>query len=134
MESLVLLAPTSKMGKTVRIDKDTKWKINRKLSCQIYNIVYLISCEKERCQDIKYVGEAGRSLRTRQADHCGYVRNSHSDKTTGANFNQPGHSLADMKILILEQVNSNDPAHRKEREHHFINIFKSYHKGMNKQG
>ena len=126
--------PFIKVRKTVKIDKDTQWKINRKFSCQNYNIIYLISCEKERCKDIKYIGETGRSLKTRLADHCGYVRNNHTDQATGAHFNQPGHSLADMKILILEQVKSNDPAYRKEREHHFINKFNSHYKGMNKQG
>ena len=111
----------------------TTWKLNRKFSCQNYNIIYLISCDKERCIENKYIGETGRSLKTRLADHCGYVRNHHTDQATGAHFNQPGHSLANMKITILEQVKTNEISYRKEREHYFINKFNTHHKGMNKQ-
>ena len=125
--------PFVKTGKTVKIDKNITWKLNRKFTCQNYNIIYLISCEKERCQENKYIGETGRSLKTRLADHCGYVRNHRTDQATGAHFNQSGHSLANMKVTVLEQVKNHDIAYRKEREHYFINKFNTYHKGMNKQ-
>ena len=61
------------------------------------------------------------------------MRNFHIDQATGAHFNQAGHSLANMKITLLEQVKQNDIAYRKEREHYFINKFNTYHTGMNKQ-
>ena len=57
----------------------------------------------------------GRSLKTRFADHCGYVTNHHTDQATGAHFTQPGHSLANMKITLLEQVKTHDISYRKER-------------------
>ena len=56
-----------------------------------------------------------------------------TDRATGAHFNLPGHSLADLKITILEQVKKTDIDYRKEREHYFINMFDAYHKGMNRQ-
>ena len=36
-------------------------------------------------------------------DYCGYV-NNYVDTATGSHFNQPGHSLADMSVTVLEQV------------------------------
>ena len=125
--------PYIKIGKTVQIDKHTKGKLNRKFSCENFNIIYLISCEKERCKNNKYIGETGRPLKTRLADHCGYVRNFHFEQATGGHFNQPGHSLAHLKITILEQVKVNDSEYRKEREHFFINKFNTYHAGIKKQ-
>ena len=103
-----------KRGKTVKINiKNATWKLNRKFSCQNYNILYVKSCDKERCQENRYIGETRRSLKTHLADHGCYVRNQ---QATRAHFNQPGHSLANMNIAIWEQVERNDVAYRKEIE------------------
>ena len=63
----------------------------------------MIECQKENCKK-RYVGETKRSLKYRLAEHRGYVTNQHTDKATGAHFNAEGHSLSDLKIIILEQV------------------------------
>ena len=52
--------------------------------------------------------------------------------TTGAHFNRPGHSLANWKILILEQVKKKDPLYRKESERYFIQKFDTFYNGMNR--
>ena len=108
------------------------WKINKKLDCTSYNIVYLIECDKDRCQK-RYIGETKRSLKHRLADHRGYVQNTHLDKATGAHFNSPGHSLANMKITILEQVRKSDTEYRKQRESYFIRKFNTFNKGLNQK-
>ena len=36
-------------------------------------------------------------------DHRGYVNNL-VDSATGQHFNQPGHSLADLSVSVIEQV------------------------------
>ena len=76
----------------------------------------MIYCNKEHCKENRYIGETGRMLRHRLADHRGYVTSKVTSKSTGAHFNLPGHSLANMKITILEQVKKKDPEYRKERE------------------
>ena len=48
-------------------------------------------------------------LKTRLADYCGYVRNKKTDKATGAHFNLPGHTLADLTVTALEQSKKKDP-------------------------
>ena len=40
-------------------------------------------------------------LKYRITDHCGCVRNGRLGKATGANFNLPGHSLADIKVSVF---------------------------------
>ena len=42
-------------------------------------------------------------------------------------FNESGHSLADMKMIILEKVKKNDELYRKECEHYFIRKFNTYY-------
>jgi hypothetical protein len=69
----------------------------------------------------------------RFAEHRGYVRNRKLEKATGAHFNLPGHSMADMKITIIEKVKSDDPQMKKLRESHFINQFGTRYNGMNKK-
>ena len=92
----------------------------------------MIQCDKERCME-RYIGDTGRLLRARLAEHRGYVVNKTTERATGAHFNLPGHSLSDMKITVLEQVKFKDESYRKERETYFINKFNTYHTGMNRQ-
>ena len=92
----------------------------------------MLECNKDNCKE-RYIGESKRSLKTRLADHRGYIVNHHVDKATGAHFNQPGHSLANLRVTILEQVKVNSTSYRKERETYFINKFKTLHKGLNRQ-
>ena len=67
------------------------------------------------------------------ADHRGYVTNKIVEKATGAHFNLPGHSLANLTITILEQVKYQDKEYRKERESYFIRKFNTFYKGINRQ-
>ena len=93
--------PYIKEGKTIKINKTTTWQHNKKFTCNTSNVVYLIECKKETCQK-RYIGQTGRPLRSRLADHCGYVVNEHDNIATGAHFTSLGHSLSDLTITILE--------------------------------
>ena len=46
--------------------------------------------------------------------------------------NDPGHSLADLRVTILEQVKKKCILYRKEREEYFIRKFNTVHEGINK--
>ena len=63
----------------------------------------------------------------------GYINNQVLSQATGAHFNLPGHSLADLKATILEQVKYNDEEYSKERESYHIRIFNTYYNGLNRQ-
>ena len=43
-------------------------------------------------------------LEKRMAKHGGYVQNKNLEQATGAHFNLPGHSVANMKMTVSEQV------------------------------
>jgi hypothetical protein len=119
-------------GRNVRIDKRSTWRINRKLNCLTFNSVYMIECDKDKCKQ-RYIGETKRPIKYRIADHRGYIVNKQLDKATGAHFNLPGHSLANMKFTILEQVKTNNENYRKERERYLINKFDTFYRGLNRQ-
>ena len=107
----------------------TKWKLNKQLDFNSFNIVYMIECQKENCKK-RYVGETKRSLKYRLAEHRGYVTNQHIDKATGAHFNTARHSLSNLKILILEQVRKKEIEYRKQREKYFIRKLNTLNKNF----
>ena len=105
--------------------------MSQQITCESYNLVYMISCQKENCLQ-NYIGESERTLKDRISEHIGYIRTKKHNQATGHHFNLPGHSLADMKVIGLEQVRSRDPMYRKERESYLIRKFNTYYKGMNR--
>ena len=122
--------PFIQTGSEVKINQKDTWKIMKKVNCESYNCVYLIICQK--C-NTKYIGETGRMLKARFSDHRGYINNQVVSVTTGDHFNLPGHSLANMKIQILEQVIFHNEQYMKERESYLINKFNTYYNGLNRQ-
>ena len=122
--------PYIREGKSIKINGHD-WKINKKLNCKSYNVVYAICCKKDNCRSI-YIGESKRMLKFRLDDHRGYV-NNHVDTATGSHFKQPGHSLADMSVTVLEQVRKNNDSYRQEREEYFVRKLNTIQKRMNRK-
>ena len=122
--------PYIEEGNKVKINS-TEWKIKNKFDCNSYNVIYAILCKK-KCKQV-YIGETRRLLNFRVADHRGYVSRQETDKATGAHFTMPGHSLADLRVTIIEQTRGKSDEYRKEREHYFIRKFDTYYNGINRQ-
>ena len=125
------ICPYVKEGKEVKIEnKKVPWKISKNVNCESKNIIYIIECLK--CKK-RYIGESKRSLKSRLADHRGYINKEQVDTATGAHYNQPGHQLSDLSVTILEVSRKQEDNYRKEREKYFINLFNTNYKGLNKQ-
>ena len=118
--------------KEVKLEDKTSWKLEKKTNCETFNCVYMIQCMKQNCNE-RYIGQTGRLLKHRIADHRGYISNQVTSKAYGAHWNLPGHSLALMKFTVLEQVKYNSEPYRKERETYFINKFNTFYKGVNQE-
>ena len=123
--------PYIKEVKSLKMN-EVEWKINQSLDFTSSNCIYMIQCSKDNC-NMRYIGETKRVMKFRFAEHRGYVTNQILSTPTGEHFNLPGHSLADMNMLILEKVRSRDDLYRKEREKYFIRKFNTYYRGLNKQ-
>ena len=52
------------------------------------------------------------------------------EQSTEEHFNKPGHTMADMKISLLEKIKSQDPQLRKIRESLFIQKFNTSYKRL----
>ena len=94
--------------------------------------IWLIVIRKDVLKNTS-IGETKRSLRSRFADHRGYVKGKQTEKATGMHFNLPGHSVTNMKVSIIEQVKYNSDLYRKEREDFYIRRFNTYNEGFNRK-
>ena len=88
-------------------------------------------CKKDNCKEV-YIGETKRQLKFRLSEHCGYIHTIHTNTATGRHFNLPGHSLADLSVIIIEQVKKKNTLYRKEREQYHIRRFNTLYQGMNR--
>ena len=118
--------------KEVKIDSKNTWKINKKVNCNTFNIIYLLECQKESCKK-RYIGTSGQKFKDRLADHRGYISNLVLSRATGAHWNQPDHSLEQLKVFILEQTKNNSEEYRREREKFFIRLFDTFKSGLNRE-
>ena len=67
----------------------------RSFTCTSENLVYCISCR--RYTHI-YIGETGRSLRSRIGEHLRSVRNNNPGFPVAQHFNSAGHSITDVQV------------------------------------
>ena len=82
---------TGKEYKTISYDR---------LSCGSTNVIYGIHCVY--C-GLVYVGETGRSLRSRMNGHRSTIKKG-GQSLLHRHFHQPDHSVDDMRVPILEKV------------------------------
>ena len=80
--------------------KEYKTTTYDKLSCGSSNIVYGIHCI--HC-GLVYVGETGRSLRSRMNGHRSAIKKG-GQSLLHRHFHQPNHSVDDMRVQILEKI------------------------------
>ena len=111
------------------------WAINNPIDCNTSGVIYKIFCAK--CRDWHYIGETGRPLCKRFAEHKASVGHfkgrsvATGHETVAEHFNLPGHSVADMRIMGIERVMSSNPNMRKIREKIWIYRYDSVTYGGN---
>lgn len=113
-----------------------KVTISTPVSCSTKNLVYVITCDKKECKHKQYIGETGKQLKERFKQHLDCVRsqNENLNKTAVAeHFNLPGHSVANMKVSVIENCKQESTMYRKCRESFFINKFETKHLGLNRR-
>jgi hypothetical protein len=101
------------------------YSIRSQVSCDSNNLIYLIDCAK--CGKVQYVGETGQTLKKRFYGHrhniLHYKDNAeqsntykHEDTMVAKHFNENGHTIDDMKVTVIEQINITNTDLRKRRE------------------
>ena len=124
--------PLIRSGNKVKLSDNKHWNIKQNVNCNSFTVIYLLEYDKDKCRK-RYIGETGRIFRFRQAEHKGYFLNMVESQPAGAHFNLPGHSLANMKAKILDQVKINNEEYRTEREKYFLKKLDRYNNGLNRK-
>ena len=104
--------PYVEEGKTIKIG-NKEWKINSKVDCLSYNVVYLLICKKDSCKEKFYIGETKNILKFLIDQHRGYINNENKTQQQRDHYNSPGHSVSDLSVTILEKVRKNYALYRK---------------------
>ena len=90
--------------------------IRHNFTCTSSNIIYCISCIKY-CK--LYIGETGRRLSDRFAEHLRSVRNNDVDKPVTRHFNAANHSISDIKVCAISPISGGNDS-RKTHEKRLI--------------
>ena len=72
-----------------------------------------------------------RSFKDSLSEHRDYLKQDVVTEPSGAHFTQPGHNVAHLKGVVLEEVMNPDPFVLKSREHLLINKFDLFRNGLN---
>ena len=83
-------------------------------TCKTKNLVYLIQC------GLQYVGETENPLHITMNGHKSDINTRKLDKPVAAHFNQPDHSLNDLRVMGIDKKHTNSAQWRKQRESYWI--------------
>ena len=107
--------------------------VKKLVNCETKNVIYVITCSKQKCKFVQYIGETSRRLKDRFSQHLNYVKKADFSQPTGYHFNLAGHSISDMKVCIIEQCMYDSVIYRQTRESHFIDKFNTKYSGLNRK-
>ena len=91
-------------------------RITTAVNCDTENNIYGIFCNKPDCDEV-YVGKCSRRFGVRLNEHRSAVKRKQLSQEVANHFNQPGHSVQNLRAVVLEKVRNKDPFVLKAREH-----------------
>ena len=104
--------------------------IRHNFTCTSSNIIYCISCSK--CCKL-YIGETGRRLSDRFAEHLRSVRNDDVDKPVARHFNAANHFISDMKICAISPISGGNDSRKRHEKHLIFKIGTIHPHGLNER-
>jgi len=105
-----------------------QYPITHTMTCDSNNIIYLITCTK--CYK-QYVGQTSRKLRMRLNGHRSDIK-LNKNTTISIHFNSPLHTINNLKITPMEQIDSTDTSELLRREQFWMNaLYTKYPNGLN---
>ena len=109
---------------------NTTLPLQHSMTCQSSNCLYLLTCVKHKVQ---YVGQTGRTVAKRFAEHRDSMHQLGTTKPVGHHFQGGGHRAeADATMLPIIQLKTNSVWIRKAMERKFINEHDMIDNGLNK--
>ncbi|XP_035274238.1 nuclear GTPase SLIP-GC-like isoform X3 [Anguilla anguilla] len=102
-----------------------QYNITQHLTCKTPSVIYIIQCKK--CP-VQYVGKTATTLQRRFTDHRSSIR-YRQHRPISDHFNNHDHSLEDLILFPIEQVNGSEAL--KEREFYWIRELETMAHGLN---
>uniref|UniRef100_A0A8C8SIF0 Tyrosine-protein kinase receptor n=1 Tax=Pelusios castaneus TaxID=367368 RepID=A0A8C8SIF0_9SAUR len=124
------LCPHIYTDDTITGPNQATYSIKGSFTCSCTNVIYATMCRK--CPSALYIGQTGQSLRQRINGHKSDIRNCNTAKPVGEHFNLPAHSLDDLLIAVLKQMNNKSQLQRETAELELICKFDSVVLGLNR--
>ena len=93
-------------------------------------VVYCISYSK--CCKL-YIGETGRRLSDRFAEHLRSVRNNDVDKPVARHFNTANHSISNMKIYAISPISGGNDSRKRHEKRLIFKIGTIHPHGLNER-
>ena len=98
-------------------------------SCITEHIVYCLLCTK--CTSIVYIGDTGCRLADHFREHRRDIINRRNNLPVPAYFNQPNHTMEDMKVVVLKAGLANQDYRKKQEMRLIFNYGTVGPKGLN---
>ena len=95
-----------------------QFHIRHRLTCESTNVIYLLYCNACQ-QQSQYVGQTSTSLKKRITSHRSSITRK-AGNLVAKHFNQPNHSLHNMRCIAVEKVHINTWEARRRRENFWI--------------
>ncbi|XP_074924975.1 uncharacterized protein LOC142047212 [Chelonoidis abingdonii] len=124
------LCPHIYTSDTITGSNQISHTITGSFTCTSTNVTYAIICQQ--CPSAMYISQTGQSLWKRINEHKSDIRNGNIQKPIGEHFNLPEHTIADLKVTILQQKNFRTRLQRETAELQFICKFDTNSSGLNK--
>ena len=103
--------------------------IRHNFTCTSSNIISCISCIScIKCSELD-IGETGRCLSDRFAEHLRSVWNNDVDKPVARHFNAANHSVSDIKVCAISLISGGNNSHKRHEKHLIFNIGTIYPHG-----
>ena len=79
----------------------------------------------KKCEKVVYVGKTQNRVMDRFIGHRADLRGD-DDSKPAYHFKQEGHTDADMRVIVIEEVKGKDDVYRVTRERYWINCLGTY--------
>ena len=93
------------------------YRVKATANCKTSNVVYVIECKKCKKQ---YVGETENALHIHMNGHCSDIKRRHLEKPVAKHCNSTGHSLEDLSVYVIDEIQREEATFRKVKESHWI--------------
>ena len=110
--------------------KISNFVIRYNFTCTSCNIIYCISSIK--CCKL-YIGETGRRLSDRFAEHLHSVRNNDVDKPFAQHFNAANDSISDINVCAISPISGGNDSRKKHEKRLIFKIGTIHPHGLNQR-